>query len=137
MISPSIDRWQDWKGRAHDEQDQLSATVDACLSCEMVCAISADVAETFDDSAYGNRTSVTLLACGMVCQATARAIAALHTADVAAVVDELESCRTACASARAECERRLFDQCCRVCAEQCARCEFECEACLRMVAVAA
>jgi hypothetical protein len=131
----ATDSWLEWKGRALDDQQQLCVCIDACLSCELVCAISADVAETFDDAAYGNRTAALVLACGRVCQATARALAGLEHPDVCAVVDELESCRAACAAARAECERRSFDQCCRTCAEHCARCELACEACLRLVSI--
>lgn len=137
MTTPTTDSWLEWKGRGVDEQTRLCACLDACVSCDLVCAIAADVAETFDDTAYGNRTAAVVLACGAVCHATALAIAGLEHPDVGAVADELESCRAACATARAECERRLFDQCCRVCAEQCGRCELECEACLRLVSVAA
>jgi hypothetical protein len=137
MITPSTDTWLEWKSRTLDEQQRLCACIDACLSCELVCAISADVATTFDDAAYGNRTASLVLACGKVCHDTARAITELKDPDVGAVAQELEACLRACAAARVELERRLFDQCCRVCAEQCSRCETECEACLRLVSVAA
>jgi hypothetical protein len=137
MMFPSTDSWTEWKSRGLAEQERLCACLNAMLSCELVCAIAADVAETLEEAAFGNRSSAVLVACGEACHRAARAIAGLTDPDVAAVAEELEACRVACAAARAECARRPFDQCCRVCAEQCERCEIECIACLSLVAVAA
>ncbi len=136
-MSSSTDSWLTASTRAATEQERLCACLDATLSCELICGVTADVAAAFDDAAFGRRTRAVVLACGAICRSTSRAIAELRQPDVGAVASELESCRAACVAARTECERRPFDSCCRVCAEQCARCEDECEACLRMVSVIA
>jgi hypothetical protein len=137
METTSADTWLDISGRCFDEQQLLCTTLDACLSCELVCAIAADVAETLDEDAYGKRTSVLLLGCAAVCHATAEAIAQLQDPDVSQVIGALESCRMACANARAECERRPFDPCCSSCGDQCSRVEIACDNCLALVAVSA
>jgi hypothetical protein len=135
MESPTTIGWMEWSGRTLDEQQQLCACIDACLSCELLCAIAADVAEALADVARGRQTIEVVLGCAAICHSTAKAIADLPQPDVGAVVDELESCRAACGHARRECERRPFDPCSRMCAEQCARCELECDACLRLVTI--
>jgi hypothetical protein len=115
---------------AHDVA-ALARCVEECGRCEASCTICAD-ADLAEDEVSGMLRCIRLcLDCADTCNSTMRVMARQTEADAATQRAALEACIAACRACADECEKHAHHhEHCRICAEDCRRCQSACEALL-------
>jgi len=106
----------------------LARCIDECGRCEASCTICAD-ADLAEDDVDGMRRCIRLcLDCADVCNSTMHVMARQTEADAATQRAALEACIAACRACTDECEKHAHHhEHCRLCAEDCRRCQSACE----------
>ena len=104
----------------------LAECIAACFACAQSCTLCADACLA-EDSVADLRDYIRLnLDCADICLATGQVLSRLGT-DLSVLDELLEACRAACAACAVECEKHAgHHEHCKVCAEQCRRCEKAC-----------
>lgn len=111
--------------------DKLAECTKACFACAQVCSSCADACLAEDMVANLRFCIRNDLDCADICTATGRVLIRQTEPDWAMLRAQLESCKTACATCGAECERHSdMHEHCKLCAQSCRRCEEACESLL-------
>lgn len=109
----------------------LAACIDACAACATACSACAAACLSEDGVAELTTCIGTDLDCSEVCTATLDTLTrhAVDRVDVTRLAVEL--CQAACGTCADECARHgEMHEHCRICAEECRRCEAACAALL-------
>lgn len=113
-------------------RDRLTSFIEETFQCAQACTACADAClseSQVQDLRYCIRANSD---CADVCAATARMLSRQTAPDFATMTAQIRACEAACASCGTECRRHSeHHEHCRVCADQCQRCE---EACRSMLA---
>jgi hypothetical protein len=113
----------------------LARCIDECGSCEATCTVCADACLAEDDVAAMVRCIRLCLDCADACAGTRRILSRQTEANPATQRFALEACLATCRASAGECERHAHHhEHCRLCAEECRRCE---RACADLLAVTA
>jgi hypothetical protein len=109
----------------------LTECIDACYECAQACTACADACLAEEMVSELRKCIRTNLDCADVCSATG-AVLSRHTGyDAELTRAVLSACSTACRSCGDECERHAgMHAHCRICAEDCRRCQRACESLL-------
>jgi hypothetical protein len=115
----------------------LVGCVDECAECAGVCVVCADACLAEDDVRALIRCIRLCLDCADACIDAGRIISRQTDPDSDTQRSALEACLVACRSAATECERHAdHHEHCRLCAEECRRCEMTCDALLAALSAA-
>jgi hypothetical protein len=116
----------DHSGNTDGHVEDMSRVIDAMTSCANACAQCAD-------ACLAERSHYEMLACirsGLdcadICAAAARVLSRRTESDPDVIRSLLTSCAVACGTCANECERHTEMMHCRICAEECRRCEMAC-----------
>lgn len=119
--------------QTHPDQlhvDELTAVIEAALSCAGHCDACADAC--LDEDADLARCIRADLDCAEICRATAAVLARAGRSGTP-WLELVRVCEQACASCAEECEKHApKHQHCAECAEACRRCEQACRALLQV-----
>jgi hypothetical protein len=106
----------------------LVRCIDECGECEATCTICADACLAENDVDALVRCIRLCLDCADSCGRTRRVVSRQTEPDPATQRATLEACLAACRASREECERHAqHHEHCRLCAEECGRCERACQ----------
>jgi hypothetical protein len=105
----------------------LARCVDECGECAAYCTICADASLAEDEVRDLERCVRLCLDCADACVAIARILARQLDPEAAIRRRQLEACLIACGECAEECERHAHHhEHCRLCADECRRCERAC-----------
>ena len=114
--------------------DARARCIEACNDCAASCTSCTDADLSESDVQEMVRCIRLCLDCADVCVATGRVITRQTELNVDVLRAVLEACVTACRASRAECTRHAeHHEHCRLCAEECGRCEQACVALLTAI----
>jgi hypothetical protein len=119
---------------AQVDRGLLARCIDECLACLQSCTACADANVADDDVAKMRRCIRLCLDCADVCGATARLLSRQthYVAETARA--QVASCWELCALCARECERHADHHAhCRLCGEECRRCEQACSDVLKAI----
>ena len=106
----------------------LANCVEECGVCAAVCTICADACLAEDDVRALVRCSRLCLDCADACVDAGRIISRQTDPDSDSQRAAVEACLAACRASAEECERHAHHhEHCRLCAEECRRCERVCD----------
>ena len=115
----------------------LARCIDECSDCAAHCTICADASLAEDEVRALQRCLRFCLDCADACVATARILARQIDGDPAIWRRQLEASLIACGECAEECERHAHHhEHCRLCADECRRCERACQDLLAALAPA-
>jgi Domain of Unknown Function (DUF326) len=109
------------------DRDLLARCIDACVTCAQACTgcADADLSERHVDAL--RKCIRTCLDCADVCEVTARVLARQTGYDPSVTRAVVQTCIQVCKSCGDECDRHAaLHEHCRICAEECRRCEQVC-----------
>lgn len=106
--------------------------IEACVACELTCLACADACLS-EQEVHALKQCIRLnLQCAESCAATARMLVrAAATPELIRM--QLDTCRAACATCGAECQRHSHHEHCKHCADACRRCEEACRTLTRSI----
>ena len=112
---------------AQVDRDLLARCIDECLACLQSCTACADADLAEDDVAEMRRCIRLCLDCADACDATARLLSRQTDYVAETARAQVASCWELCAIGARECERHAdHHEHCRLCGEECRRCEQAC-----------
>ena len=108
--------------------DAVARCVEACVDCAAACTSCADADLGESDLPELIRCIRLCLDCADVCDATGRIVTRQTATDIGVVRAAVEACVVASRACRQECERHAAHHVhCRICAQECGRCEQACD----------
>jgi hypothetical protein len=114
-------------GPARIDRDLLAGCIDHCLACLQSCTACADADLAEDDVAEMRRCIRICLDCADACDATARLLSRQTEYVAETARAQVASCWELCAICARECERHAdHHEHCRLCGDECRRCEQAC-----------
>ena len=115
-----------WPGNV--DREALARCIASCFACAQTCVACADACLS-EDAVSDLRKCIRLnLDCADICEASGRVLTRQTEYDAPTTKAQLESCRKVCATCAAECERHAgHHEHCRICGEECRRCERACD----------
>ncbi|MBG7616677.1 four-helix bundle copper-binding protein [Brevundimonas sp. BAL450] len=123
-IQPMINSHPDVRG---DVNDSLVRAIEAAYGCAAVCRICADACLAEKIVADLTQCIRLNLDCADVCLVTGGLAARRAGGNEALIKRMLEACAQACADCAAECDKHADKhEHCRLCADECCRCEEAC-----------
>lgn len=109
------------------EQQRLSTFVEETMQCAEICAACADACLSESRLQELRHCIRTNWDCTDVCVTTARMASRQTEPDFNILAAQIRACEAACAACGAACRRHSeHHEHCRVCADQCQRCEEAC-----------
>ena len=106
----------------------LAQCIDECGECATTCTVCADACLAEDDVRALARCVRLCLDCADACVDAGRVLSRQTDPDPSTQLTALEACLTACRTSAEECERHAHHhEHCRLCAEECRRCELACD----------
>lgn len=109
----------------------LAACIDECGDCAATCTVCSDACLAEDDVRSLVHCARLCLDCADACVDAGRILGRQTDPDPTTQLTTLEACRTACRASAEECERHAHHhEHCRLCADECRRCEQACNALL-------
>jgi hypothetical protein len=115
-----------WPGNV--DHETLANCIAECFECAQTRTACADACLSEEDVAELRKCIRLNLDCADVCGTTGRVTTRQTEYDAPTSTAQVDSCREACATCAAECERHGH---CRICGEACRRCEQGCTKLLR------
>jgi hypothetical protein len=105
----------------------LVACIDECMNCAAMCTICADASAAEDDVVAMVRCIRLCSDCADACIDAARIVSRQTDPDAESQIAAVNACLTACRASAAECELHApHHEHCRLCGEECRRCEQVC-----------
>jgi hypothetical protein len=109
------------------DRDLVARCIDACVACAEACTVCADADLSEEMVAHLRRCVRLCLDCADVCTVTTRVLARQTAYDANVTRAVVQACVQVSRSCGEECERHAAMHVhCRICAEECRRCEAVC-----------